>query len=78
VPKVDKKTKYYRTYSLHERRERILALAYLHGEVIWTLLITDLQTGKVGVLDGVAICLLKVLDNRLHCVPLINGKTVAK
>jgi hypothetical protein len=55
-----------------------IALAYLQGEVVWTLLIAHLQTGEVGVLDGKAICLLKVLDNRLHCAPLINRKTVAK
>jgi hypothetical protein len=58
--------------------EHILVVAYLHGEVIWTPLIADLRTGKVGVLDGKAICLIKVLDNRLHCAPLIDRKTIAK
>lgn len=55
----------------------VLAL-YLHGEVVWALLVADCQTGKVGVLDSKPICLLKILDNRLHCAPLINRKTVAK
>jgi hypothetical protein len=53
-------------------------LTYLHGKIIWTLLISDLQTRKVGVLDGKAICLLKVLDNRLHCALFIYRKAVAK
>ena len=69
----------YCTSSLHERKCRdILVQAYLHGEVIWTLLVSNLQTGEVGVLDGEAICLLEVLHNRLHCAPLIHRETVTK
>jgi hypothetical protein len=57
---------------------KISILTYLHGKVIRTLLIADFKTGKVGMLDGKAICLLEILDNRLHCAPLMDRKAVAK
>lgn len=38
-------------------------LANLHRQVIWTLLIANLKARKVRVLDGKAVCLLKVLYN---------------
>jgi len=44
-------------------RKKINVQNYLHRQVIWTLLIANLKARKVGVLDGKAICLLKVLYN---------------
>ena len=48
---------------IHNEEENQCSEFYLHRQVIWTLLIANLKARKAGVLDGKAICLLKVLYN---------------
>lgn len=47
---------------------------YLHGKVIWPLLVPNLKTRKVQPLKSVAVSLPEVLGNREHVLFLINGK----
>jgi hypothetical protein len=52
-----------RVSEIHNKEENQCSEFYLHRQVIRTLLIANLKARKVGVLDGKAICLLKVLYN---------------
>ena len=52
-----------------------LAFIYLHGQIIWSLLISHLQTRQLSMLYSETISFMKVVNNMLHGTSLIKWKT---